>query len=657
MRVTIILAATFAASFSIVARAAEFDAAAAFGARPSVSDLSLSPDGKTISYVAPSTGQGSALYTLPLQKDAKSHRVMVADGTPSRLGGCNWISNDRLICTVYGVVKAADPLVLLPFTRMVAVNADGSNVQALSTSANDNSRGYLLNGGQVIDWLPEEDGAVLMSREYLPDEHTGSLIKTKPGLGVDHIDTRTLTSKPVELAKEGATRYLTDGRGNVRIVMLRGARDVIGQDTGIYNFQYRLQNSSEWLKLSTYNSVDRTGFQPLDVDHDKNIAYGVQKKDGRLAIYSVKLDESLKQELIFSRPDVDVSRLIHIGRRNRVVGVTYTADVSDTVYFDESLQKLAASLANALPNHPAVRFADSSLEEDKLLVFAARDNDPGSYWLFDRTTHELKPLFAVREELDGVKLATVSPITMTVGDGTNVPGYITYPPGKEKEKGLPAIVMPHGGPSARDGWGFHWLAQFYANRGFVVLQPNYRGSSGFGDAWYQNNGFRSWATAIGDVLDSGRWLVSQGIADPSKLAIVGWSYGGYAALQSAVVDSRVFKAVVAIAPVTDLDDLKEETRGWTNRGLTTEFVGEGVREASPAKNASAIKVPVLLFHGTLDRNVGVGESRHMDRSLTAAKVPHELVIFDGLDHQLDDSKARADMLRKSEAFLRKNLNL
>jgi dipeptidyl aminopeptidase/acylaminoacyl peptidase len=337
--------------------------------------------------------------------------------------------------------------------------------------------------------------------------------------------------------------------------------------------------------------------------------------------------------------------------------VSYSAEATHAAYFDEELQNLMTALSKALPNHPSMRVADSSVDESRLLIFASRDNDPGSYYLFDKSSRKLRPLFSKREELLGVKLAEVTPITFTAGDGTKIPGYITYPPDKEKENGLPAIVMPHGGPSARDVWGFDWLAQFYANRGFVVLQPNFRGSSGYGDAWYQNNGFRSWSTAIGDVLDAGRWMVSQGIADPGKLAIVGWSYGGYAALQSAVVDSSVFKAVVAIAPVTDLNDLKEESRGWTDWDLTAQFVGEGVREASPAENAARIKVPVMLFHGTMDRNVAFNESRHMDKSLAAAKVPHELVTFEGLDHQLDDSKAREELLRKSEAFLRKNLNL
>jgi len=239
-----------------------------------------------------------------------------------------------------------------------------------------------------------------------------------------------------------------------------------------------------------------------------------------------------------------------------------------------------------------------------------------------------------------------------------VPAYLTLPPSGAKA-GLPAIVMPHGGPSARDEWGFDWLSQYFAAKGYAVLQPNFRGSSGYGDAWFQGNGFRSWRVAIGDVNDAGKWLVSQGIADVSKLAIFGWSYGGYAALQSGVVEPGLFKAVVAVAPVTDLAGLKEESRFWSNHVLANRFIGSGphIREGSPAENVANMRAPVLLFHGDLDRNVGINQSRRMADRLRAAGKKAELVVYPKLDHYLEDSKVRADMLRKSDSFLRSALGL
>ncbi len=168
------------------------------------------------------------------------------------------------------------------------------------------------------------------------------------------------------------------------------------------------------------------------------------------------------------------------------------------------------------------------------------------------------------------------------------------------------------------------------------------------------NGFRSWEIAVGDVVAAGRWLVHAGIADPAKLGIVGWSYGGYAALQSVAVDPTVFKAIIAIAPVTDLAALKEEHRYWADFAVTSEYIGTGphMREGSPITHAAQFKQPVLMFHGTQDRNVSYDESRHMQAALKAAGAQSELVTYEDRDHQLDDSAVRTDMLRKSDAFLR-----
>jgi dienelactone hydrolase len=160
-------------------------------------------------------------------------------------------------------------------------------------------------------------------------------------------------------------------------------------------------------------------------------------------------------------------------------------------------------------------------------------------------------------------------------------------------------------------------------------------------------------------VNAGRWMVTQGIADPAKLGIVGWSYGGYAALQSAVVDPSVFKAVVAIAPVTDLQALKEAHRHWSDYDLINDYVGDGphVREGSPAENAGKIKVPVLLFHGALDSNVDIAQSKRMAAKLESSGARHELVTWENLDHNLEDSAARAEMLRKSDAFLRQVMGM
>ncbi len=630
---------------------APFDAAAAFGARPSVTGLSLSPDGKSVAYLAPVAGQGTLLYTLRLEKGAHPKQVVYADGKPDRLESCAWVANDRLVCRVYGVNKNAF-LGVLPWTRIIAVNSDGTNLKLLSTQTNMYSRGFELSGGDIIDWLPDENGSVLMIRNYVPDNYTGRLVGSSAlGLGVDRIDTRTLEVSHVVQPDPTAVAYITDGRGNLRIKGLRETRNHL--DTGVINYFYRPQSSQEWLPLSDYASTTGQGFRPLAVDHDLNVAYGVKKTEGRLAMYTVALDGGLHEELVYSRPDVDIAGLIRIGRRQRVVGVSYVTDVRHAVYLSADVKQLLGSLSKALQGSP-LRIADTSTDEERMLIFSGSDSDPGVYYIFDRNAERLETFLVVRDQLEGVKLAKQKPIFYPAADGVMIPAYLTLPPGREDARGLPAIVLPHGGPSARDEWGFDWLSQFYANRGYAVLQPNFRGSTGYGDAWFQQNGFHSWRIAIGDILAAGHWLVRQGIADPSKLGIVGWSYGGYAALQSAVVEPSTFKAVVAIAPVTDLAALKDQYRHFTNFELASAFIGSGphIREGSPIDNVDRIKAPVLMFHGTLDFNVNYLQSQRMAERLKAAGDRCELVTFENLDHYLEDSNARTEMLRKSDAFLR-----
>jgi dipeptidyl aminopeptidase/acylaminoacyl peptidase len=267
-------------------------------------------------------------------------------------------------------------------------------------------------------------------------------------------------------------------------------------------------------------------------------------------------------------------------------------------------------------------------------------------------------VLAVRVELEGVAMGPMRPITFPAADGTQIPAYLTLPPGSDGQ-GLPAIVMPHGGPGSRDEWGFVWLVQFYAARGFAVIQPNYRGSAGYGASWYRENGFQSWRTAIGDVNDAGRYLLAEGIAAPGKLAIVGWSYGGYAALQSSVLDPELFRAIVAVAPVTDLERLRQDAADFTNFPEVDAFIGHGphVREGSPAQNASAIRAPVLLFHGDKDQNVAVAQSRLMADRLRDADRQVTYVEFPDLDHDLAAPQARTRVLTESDAFLRRALGL
>jgi dipeptidyl aminopeptidase/acylaminoacyl peptidase len=632
-------------------------AAIIFGARENVLDASLSPDGSQIAVIEPYGARGMTLKITNLaDPSATPVPILNASGDPERISWCRWSGQRRLLCNVYASIRL-DTGDVTYVNRLYAVDADGKRSQYLRLPGTGRDKlGFSLFGGSVIDWNTGQDGYVLMMREYVPEVSTGTRnAQTKDGLGVDSVNTVDFKSGRVEQPRVTALEYISDGLGKVRIMGIDPKRSNEGYASGITRYLYRLKGKDGWDTLGDYESLSGTGFNPYYVDPTLDLAYGVKKRDGRYAAISVSLDGKATETTLLARQDVDIDGFATIGRNRRVVGVTYTTDRGEVAYFDPELKKIAIGLARGLKDLPLIRFVDSSQDESKLLLWAGSDVDPGHYYLFEKGTRALTELMLNRTPLLNRPLAAVKAIKVKVADGTEVPAYLTLPPGSDG-KNLPTIVMPHGGPGARDEWGFDWLAQFWANRGYAVLQPNFRGSAGYGDTWFQNNGFQSWRTAIGDIDDSARWLVSQGIADPAKLAIFGWSYGGYAALQSAVTEPNLFKAVIAVAPVADLDLLKKESENWSNYRIERDFIGSGphIEEGSPARQAEKIKAPVMLFHGNFDRNVSIRQSQLMADRLKDAGRPAKYVTYDKLDHYLEDSDARKDMLLKSVDFLRES---
>ena len=623
-----------------------------FGRREDVSAISLSPDGKHVVFIAP--GRGTETYAMVM--DVATHDitpVVRQDGKPLGFASCGWSSNARIVCTLAGV--AFDHIPPIPYWRTIAFDMDGKNPTYIGRRPGMEAQRVMQFDGRIIDWM-QGDGSILIAREYVPEAYTGYTSNGDDGLGVDRVDTVTGKASSIERPSKAVSSYIADGQGNVRIRAGDEADDQ-GMLNGATDYLYRAAGDRRWKKFSR-TKPGTNDFTPLAVDGTRDLAYAVKSLDGRDALYSVALDGSFKAELLVSHPEVDVDGVVKIGRRGRVIGAAYTTDRHQVEYFDPEYKKLAASFARALPQTPLISFLGASADEQRLLIFAGSDTDAGHYYIYDKATHHLDELMEARSALFGLPMAPMKSVSFKAADGTVIPAYLTLPLGGAG-KGLPTIVMPHGGPSYRDEWGFDWLVQFFAQRGFAVLQPEYRGSSGYGDAFYAHNGFRSWQTAMSDIADAGRWLVKEGIADPSKLAIVGWSYGGYAALQANVVEPGLFKAIVAVAPVTDLGMVKSEAYGYTNSWLVARDIGSGdiVSQGSPARHADRIQAPVLIFHGDHDLNVAVAESKAMDSALRRAGKRSTLVIFPGLDHQLDDSDARAKLLDQSDTFLRTALHM
>ncbi|MFO6430739.1 alpha/beta hydrolase family protein [Erythrobacter sp. W302b] len=616
--------------------------------------ISLSPSGNKIAYVAAGPAFTEIVYVIDLQGDLKERPVATNREQITDIDWCEWATESRLVCQVAGVDYGPSGI-LVPFQRLFAVNDDGSNLRDLSQRQSNDAVQVLQYGGDVVALdVGGEQGQILMSRQYVPEANAATrTYSDKSGFGTDLVDVLTAKRRVREGADELAVRYVADELGWVRI-KVRALRDRNGLLTGERVYFYRPRGSNDWQSFPAVqiDNAAAPSFVPLSVDSLRNVAYGSFSRDGYDAIAEVALDGTGQGKALLARSDVDVDSLIRVGRKRRVVGVSFATEKREVAYFDPDLKKLAAGLGKALSDQPIINIVGASADEQRLLLIASSDTQPGMVYFFDKTARTLEPILRVRKLLTGKVMGTMTPVTYPAADGTMIPAYLTLPPGSDR-KGLPAIVLPHGGPSARDEWGFDWLVQYFTAKGYAVLQPNYRGSSGYGDAWYGRNGFKAWDTAIGDVNDAGRWLLREGIAKPDKLGIVGWSYGGYAALQSQVLDPALFKAVVAIAPVSDLGYLTEDAQAYTNSRLVRDFVGTGphVEAGSPRRQASRFVAPVALFHGTRDLNVDVRHSQGMAKALEAAGKRVIYREYEDLQHALDDSTVRASMLAEIGAFL------
>jgi dipeptidyl aminopeptidase/acylaminoacyl peptidase len=257
-------------------------------------------------------------------------------------------------------------------------------------------------------------------------------------------------------------------------------------------------------------------------------------------------------------------------------------------------------------------------------------------------------------------LALVEPISFPASDGTMVPGYLTRPSDIASIASTPLVVLPHGGPYARDQWGFDSWVQFLASRGYAVLQIEFRGSTGYGSDWFKE-GFADWSgKPYSDVVDGTKWALSKGYGNASRTCIVGASFGGYMALLAATRnhESKLFKCAVSISGVSDLRELSKDRRWFGGWKIAQQSIGtdsDKLKADSPRTHASEVNIPVMLIHGDQDYTVEVDESFLIDDALTKFNKPHELVIVKGADHYFRDDAYLKAMFTAMDGFLSKHL--
>ena len=472
--------------------------------------------------------------------------------------------------------------------------------------------------------------------------------------------TKTARHILIQRGKAGVGSWLADRHSEVRL-----GQGIKGQKTP--SLTIRLAGDKKWLDFSHRVNQDGIVFWPLAFASEPNELYVASNHEGDptgLYLFDIEADEF--SEAIFQHQTVDISGIDVDDKTGKLHHIDFVEDSVKTKYFFR--KPIEDDIATMLRS----QFAGL----DATIVFITEDGDhaviriqavdyPGSYYLFDRKTPKLRELPAqypgLSDEIMGKTFAT----SYDARDGLVIPAFVTSPPGIESLdviSMIPFVILPHGGPAARDFLRFDYWVQFLVSRGYSVLQMNFRGSAGYGQA-FERAGDREWGQAMQDDISDGvHWLIKNEYADPDRIAIMGASFGGYAALMGAVRTPDLYKCSVSFAGVTDLPGLLLRERKFIGGVYATRFIGDlwkdrrMLAENSPARRAKDITIPVLLFHGNEDIIVDIDQSVKMAKALKKHGKDYEFIRLENGDHHLSLYVNRLKFLTKTEKFLADCLN-
>lgn len=467
--------------------------------------------------------------------------------------------------------------------------------------------------------------------------------------GVYRIDLSTGDAVEVQRPVAGVWSWFADADGVIRVGVDYGERRT--------RIHYRATAADQLRRHETRRNlfdnsvIDLVRFT-TDGDHGVIVT---NAETGRFGLYEYDFATDTRGAALFEHPEVDVSTVV-FGADGAVDGVTYEDDRPRTRWFDPEMAALQAQLDRALPGKTNI-IVNRSRDRNRTLVFSGAADDPGTFYVFDRAARELRIFASPYEDMHEHRFAPVQPIAFDSRDGVRIRGYLTLPPGREA-RGLPLIVMPHGGPFLRDSWSFDPWVQFLANRGYAVLQPNFRGSTGYGRDFVERGYGQLGGGMIDDIDDATDWLAAQGIADPARVCIMGASYGGYAAIWAAIRSPGRYRCAVSWAGPTDMAAmLRHSTPMFIPRRYIRErrrqLRGDeetNLRAISPIRATRQLAVPLLIGHGEADTVVPADQSHRLVRALRE-RADVESVFYEKSGHDFGRAQDQADYLRRVEAFL------
>nr|WP_205691596.1 S9 family peptidase [Caulobacter sp. 602-2] len=460
-------------------------------------------------------------------------------------------------------------------------------------------------------------------------------------------------TKMIEARSEDTDDWLVDGDG----VPL--AQSQYDQSKGVWSL--RIKGPRGWIVVDQATSpMGSYGVSGLGRD-GKSVLVAMNDADGS-TVYREYGQGGAHADLPMERPFDGLIRDPATGAL--IGGVTLVGDDLRYQFYDAKNESAWKAVQKAFPGD-RVSLASWSDDRRKIVVLVDSPTDGPAYALIDLDAKSASWLGESYSKLAAADISEVRPVKYKAADGLEITGYLTLPKGKPA-KNLPLIVLPHGGPEGRDSPGFDWWSQGLASRGYAVLQPNFRGSEGFGHDFVRA-GFGEWGKKMQtDLSDGVRYLAKEGLIDPKRVCVVGASYGGYAALAGATIDTGVYRCAVSVAGPSDLKrmlvDNQERYATANNAAMRywLRFMGaEGVRDPdlaaiSPAKLAAKADIPVLLIHGKDDTIVPYVQSKIMADALTKAGKPVQFVTLDGEDHWLSRGASRQRMLVETAAFIEKH---
>ena len=625
----------------------------AYGGLPSIESVDISPDGSLLATIA-SDGEQRGLTITPLAGGApQSYSVGAA-----KVRRLYWVGSDHLIITTSQTT--AIPFTVGPrreYSRAFDLNLATRKLQPLldksparsttGTHYRDNATSQIWASANILAGEPEVrevGGAPTLFLKGI------SFARSAAVLTVIQVNLQTGGQKVVELGEDDTNAILL-GQDGVPV-----AKTNYDSESGRWSLKLRRAGGAWSENLAVRAKTEEPFLIGLGRD-GKSIVIAEQGEKGYV-IREISLDGTPGQPLDVRNAD----GVIFDPDSHRMIGLyALVGDEGRYAFFDAKDQKAWDGVRAAFKGD-RVRLESWTRDRQKIVVLVDSAVEGPAYALVDLATRKAEWLGARYQKLMPEDLSPVQPVRFKAKDGLELSGYLTTPAGKAV-RNLPLVVLPHGGPAARDEPGFDWWAQAMASRGYAVLQVNFRGSDGYGWSFTQA-GFGQWGRKMQtDLSDGVRDLAAKGMIDPKRVCIVGASYGGYAALAGAALDPGVYRCAASIAGISDLRRFVDWARmknGVDAQRYWTRFMGAEIgheaalAEISPAAHVDRITAPILLIHGQDDTVVPIEQSRIMADALQKAGKPVELVVQKGEDHWLSRGETRLQMLSATMAFVEKN---